>query len=247
MRIMKKLSQIFLLLFLLPLALHAAWWTATDPANAWHQADWSSAGVLPPPSAKREAIIHVYAARVGRWRGIFAHHSWIVIKERGADKYSRFDKTFWGNPIKSNNWPADARWFGHNPVLVGALEGPSAEALIPKIRAAVQNYPYRQPGSYQAWPGPNSNTFVAHVLRSVPELGIALLPTAIGKDWLPSGALASSTPSGTGWQASLFGLIGISVGLAEGLEINALGLIVGIDPVRPAIKLPGFGRISLQF
>ena len=245
MRVLRKVWLFFLLIYLLPLGAHAAWWTATDTASAWHQADWSSAGLLPRPRDKREAVVLVYAARVGRWRGIFAHHSWIVIKEKGAENYIRYDKTFWGNPIKTNNWPADAKWFGHAPTLVGVLEGPSAEALIPKIKAAVQNYPYRRPGSYMAWPGPNSNTFVADVLRSTPELGVALLPTAIGKDWLPFGVFWRTTPSGTGWQASLFGLLGVNVGLAEGFELNILGLVAGIDPLRPAIKLPGFGRIGL--
>ena len=35
-------------------------------------------------ASKPDAIIHVYAARVGRWRGIFAHHTWVVIKDKGA-------------------------------------------------------------------------------------------------------------------------------------------------------------------
>jgi hypothetical protein len=233
------------MVFLIPLALHAAWWTVTDPASAWHQADWSSAGLLPKASSKKEALIHVYAARVGRWRGIFAHHSWIVVKERGGDTYVRYDKTFWGNPIKTNGWAPDARWYGHAPVLVGSLEGPSAEALIPRIREAVARYPDRRPGAYRAWPGPNSNTFVAHVLRSVPEIGIALPPTAIGKDWLPAGTYLTRTPSGSGWQGSLYGLFGFNAGLGEGIEVNILGLVAGVDFLRPAIKLPGFGRIGL--
>ncbi len=245
MRIFRKIWLFFLVLYVLPLAAHAVWWTATDTASAWQQADWTSSGMLAKPRDKREALVHVYAARVGRWRGIFAHHSWIVVKEKGAESYIRYDKTFWGNPVKTNNWPADARWFGHSPVLVGALEGPSAEVLIPKIKAAVQNYSYKRPGSYLVWPGPNSNTFVAEVLRAVPDLGIAMLPTAIGKDWLPAGVVWSRTASGTGWQFSLFGLLGCSVGLAEGFELNILGLVAGIDPLRQAIKLPGFGRIGM--
>ena len=51
---------------------------------AWSEADWSSARLLPAARAKPEALVHVYAARTGRWKGIFAHHSWIVVKEKGA-------------------------------------------------------------------------------------------------------------------------------------------------------------------
>ena len=72
--------------------MHAAWWLSTDAAVAWSEADWSSARLLPPARAKPEAMVHVYAARTGRWKGIFAHHSWIVVKEKGASAYTRYDK-----------------------------------------------------------------------------------------------------------------------------------------------------------
>ena len=32
----------------------------------------------------------------------------------------------------------------------------------------------------------------------------------------------------------------------EGLEVNVLGLSFGIDPLTPAIKLPGIGRIGMK-
>ena len=39
---------------------------------------------------------------------------------------------------------------------------------------------------------------------------------------------------------------GVSLGWVEGIELNFLGLITGVDLRRPAIKLPGWGRIGLQ-
>ena len=92
------------LAFVLPLALHAAWWLSHDTAVAWNEADWSSARLLPAPRTKREALVYVYAARTGRWKGIFAHHSWIVIKERDAASYTRYDKVAWGRPVKVDGW-----------------------------------------------------------------------------------------------------------------------------------------------
>jgi Protein of unknown function (DUF3750) len=236
----------FLGLFIAPLMLHAAYWLSVDEAKAWNKADWSSAKLLPPPAKKNEAMVHVYAARVGRWRGVFADHTWLVIKEKGGSKYTRYDKTFWGNPVKTNEWIADANWYGHTPTLVGSLEGPEAEALIPKIRQAVAKYPHSKPGGYTLWPGPNSNSFVAYVLRSVPGLGIVMPPTAIGKDFRTDGWLVGRSPSGTGFEISVFGLAGLVVGLREGVEINFLGLTTGIDFLRPAIKVPGFGRIGMS-
>jgi hypothetical protein len=94
------------------------------------------------------------------------------------------------------------------------------------------------------WPGPNSNSFVSYVLSAIPEASIALPPTAIGKDWRDQTVYVGRTPSGTGLQLSIEGLLGFSVGWVEGIEVNVLGLVTGIDIRRPALKLPGFGRIG---
>jgi hypothetical protein len=70
----------------------------------------------------------------------------------------------------------------------------------------VREYPYAH--EYVVWPGPNSNTFTAYVARAVPELGLDLPPTAIGKDYLGDTLLATA-PSGGGFQLLLFGLLGV--------------------------------------
>ena len=242
---LKTIVTAYALIFLLPLGLHAAYWKVSDHADSWANADWSSAGLLPRPSEKLEAVVHVYAARTGSWRGAFAHHTWIVVKEKGAARYTRFDKVAWGKPVKVDGWAPDGRWYGHTPELIGSIEGQAAEALIPKVRAAVAAYPYNHGGDYSLWPGPNSNSFTAFVLSRIPEARIALPPTAIGKDWRADGRWFGPTASGTGYQVSLFGVLGISIGRAEGLEVNALGLVLGLDLFHPAIKLPGFGRIGM--
>ena len=246
MRHVARAVLAFVLVFLTPLAGHALWWQWRDDlAPSWSRADWSSAGLLPAPAASPGAAVRIYAARTGRWRGIFAHHSWIVVKEEGAARYTRYDKVGWGSPVRTNGWPADGRWFGHRPELVLALDGADAEAVLPRIRAAVRDYPYRAFGDYRVWPGPNSNTFVAHVLESVPELGAALPPTAIGKDWQPRSRWFGWTPSRTGVRLSLGGLGGVTVGWVEGIEVNVLSLVAGLDIRRPALKLPGWGRIGM--
>ena len=246
MRHVARAFLAFFLIFLTPLAGHALWWqTRDDLAPSGRQADWSSARLLPPPAAAPDATVRIFAARTGRWRGIFAHHSWIVVKEANARRYTRFDKVGWGSPVRTDGWAPDGRWFGHAPEVILALDGEEAERVIPRIRAAVQDYPYRTFGDYRVWPGPNSNTFVAHVLESVPELGTALPPTAIGKDWQPRDRVLSWTPSRTGVRVSLGGLAGITVGWVEGLEVNVLSLVAGLDIRRPALKLPGWGRIGM--
>ena len=94
-------------------------------------------------------------------------------------------------------------------------------------------------------PGPNSNTFTAHVLRAVPELRADLPANAIGKDYIGP-AFVDWSPSGTGVQFNVFGLFGAMAGIEEGIEINALGLTFGIDPKDLAVKLPMAGSLSLK-
>lgn len=242
-----RLLFAFLLVFLLPLASHAVWWASwTNHASSWSTADWSSAKILPAPAMHPPAMIRIYAARTGRWKGVIAHHSWIVLKREGAGRYMRFDKVGWGAPVRRDNWAADARWFGNDPQLIFAIDGPEAERLIPKIADAVATYPYRNLGDYRVWPGPNSNTFVAFVVARVPELRVALPPTALGKDFHAFSDVAGWTPSQTGFQVQLGGVLGLTLGWVEGLEVNVLGLVAGIDIRQPALKLPGWGRIGLR-
>jgi Protein of unknown function (DUF3750) len=234
----------FAVAFLAPLAAHAAWWLSNDEFLHWHDADWSSTGVLPPARAERDAAVYVFAGRTGRWKGVFAHHSWIVVREPGSG-YTRYDKVAWGRPVKINGWPPDGRWLGHEPMLVAAIEGPEAQRLIPKIKAAVARYPHNRHGAYSVWPGPNSNSFVAFVLEAIPEARIVLPPTAIGKDWRVDQRIFGWAPSGTGLQLNLGGYFSVTLAWVEGVEVNVLGLVTGLDIRRPAIKLPGFGRIGM--
>ena len=237
---------IFLLLLVVPIVISAAryFWVGDGRGN-WQTADRSSAGLLPPAASHPDALIRVYAARTVRWRSIFAVHTWIVVKEKDAASYSRYDYTAWGEPIRSNGFVPDGRWFGAMPEAVVAIDGAKAETLIPKIRDVVENYRFRAYGDYSAWPGPNSNTFVQAALDAVPELHAVLPPTAIGKDYPYSGRWIGLTASGTGFYASLSGYLGLTLGWIEGLEINFFGAVLGFDVRRPAIKLPGIGRLGV--
>jgi hypothetical protein len=77
----------------------------------------------------------------------------------------------------------------------------------------------------------------------VPELRVDLPPTAIGKDYLGIVPVAL-TPSGTGGQVSVLGIVGVAAGWEEGVELNLLGLTFGLDPRSLSIKLPLLGRIG---
>ncbi len=78
----------------------------------------------------------------------------------------------------------------------------------------------------------------------MPELTLELPPTAIGKDYLANGAVVARSPAGSGVQVSLLGVLGVTLGWREGVELNLLSLNVGVDPLAPALKLPGLGTLG---
>lgn len=213
----------------------------------WRTASFRPAGLAPDPATHREAIVQVYAGSAFGWRGAFGVHTWLAAKPKGADRYTRYEVIGWyaragQSAVSISNARApDAEWYGAQPKLIDELRGIEAETVIAKLPQAIASYPYAN--IYRVWPGPNSNTFVAHLGRQIPELRLTLPSTAIGKDYLAFGEFFAPTPSGTGYQLSLFGLFGVSAGPDDGVELNVLGLVLGVDLRRPALKLPGIGRV----
>jgi hypothetical protein len=130
------------------------------------------------------------------------------------------------------------------PEVIFAADGVAAELMIPRIRDAVRSYAFQEIGDYRVWPGPNSNTFVAAVMSAVPEISATLPPTAIGKDFPVDGGWIGITASRSGICINLGGYAGLTVGWVEGIEVNILGAVAGVDFRRPALKLPGLGRLG---
>ncbi len=219
---------------------------AVDPNATWRTGSRDSSNQSPSPADEPRAVVQVFAARTVGWRGAFGVHTWIATKRSNADAYVVHHVIGWrvfrgAGAVVSQPGTPDFRWFGAWPEKLVDLRGDGVDATIDRIEAAIAAYPY--PDSYRAWPGPNSNTFTAFVARRVPELRLDLPSNALGKDWLP-GTVVDRTPSGTGWQLSLAGLLGVAVGLEEGVELNVLGLNVGVDVDDLALRLPGFGRVG---
>ena len=216
-------------------------------AADWRNASQESTGIAPDPARHPEAIVQVYAARAHSWRGAFGVHTWVAAKAAGADAFTVYEVIGWrarhgGSALVISGRAPDSRWFGAAPEIIADLRGPGVDAVIGRIDAAARKYPHAF--QYRLWPGPNSNSFTAYLGRAAPELRLDLPPTAIGKDFIASGGAFAMTPSGTGVQLSLFGLLGVMAGYEEGLEVNVLGLTFGVDPFDLALKLPGVGRIG---
>jgi hypothetical protein len=236
---------LWLLFFVLPVAARASLYAVEDRPGSFATADWSTTHLLPPAESDPEARVLIFAARNGTWRSIFAVHTWIVVKPENGP-YTRYEVTGFGMPVRINARPPDARWYSYVPAVIADIRGPRAADAIPKIDEAVRTYAYARRGDYRIWPGPNSNTFVATVLRAAPELAVALPSTAIGKDFRADLSIFGSTPSHTGYELELFGLLGVKAAWVEGIELNLFTLVLGIDLQHPAVKLPGIGRVGFD-
>jgi len=152
----------------------------------WRTASRESAGIAPDPAVTKEAVVQAYAAPTWGWRGWFAVHTWISVKSANNPSYTVYELIGWrqyrGLPlVRIENDLPDRYWFGERPRLLKEIRGDKAEKLIPAISQAAGSYPW--PDTYKAFPGPNSNTFIAWIAKKVPDLELELPFTAIGSGY----------------------------------------------------------------
>ncbi|BFM49976.1 DUF3750 domain-containing protein [Marinomonas sp. THO17] len=155
--------------------------------DSWRTASREPAGIAPSPEIQKDAVIEVYAADAYSWRGWFAVHTWIATKEQDADRYKVYEVVGWrvnrGLPALSEYQTStpDRYWFGAKPEKLLSIQGEQARTLIPQVAQAVKAYPWKD--EYKVFPGPNSNTFPAWIGQQVPELGLKLPFSAIGRGY----------------------------------------------------------------
>lgn len=171
-------------------------------------------------------------------------HCWFVTYDPGTGERHRWEVRHeqrmggqsWGYVHLDSRKPDDD--IGGGPYRIERVwTGEEARRLVVVIQRS-PSYPYCD--EYRYWPGPNSNTYAAWVLK---EAGVEgeLPPTAVGKDYVPTAA-AGVTPSGTGVQFDT-APVGLKLGAREGVEAHVLGMTFGVQVWPPAIELP-FGRIG---
>jgi hypothetical protein len=180
---------------------------------------------------------------------LFARHAWFVVRDAGESAWERWEiwrkgeaETSWGYVARNAQGPWTWGAAPDNVILHGELRGPQASAFIDCLRSESPLYEHRD--FYVIWPGPNSNTYIDAMLSRC-GMRVDLPPTAIGKDW--RGVVGvSPTTKGTGAQLET-PLVGIKIGLAEGIEIHVLTMTFGVDFWPPALKVPlGTGRIGFE-
>ena len=152
----------------------------------WRTASREPAGIAPDPKTTREAVLQVYGAPTWGWRGWFAIHTWVAAKPTDAESYTVYEVIGWRqyrglSAVRIEKDFPDRYWFGQKPRLLADHRGSGVDDMIKAVDRAARSYPW--PETYKAFPGPNSNTFIAWIGKQVPELKLSLPFSAIGSGY----------------------------------------------------------------
>jgi hypothetical protein len=197
----------------------------------------------PPP---REPVVQLRCGPLRGGLGWVAVHYWFVAFDPGEGEWHRWELwqkadmggTSWGHVHRDLLSPVSGV-NGFPPQVMAEWRGDEALHLLAAL-ADSPEYPDR--GRYLAWPGPNSNTYIAWVLRRA-GVSADLDPRGIGKDYLGAPGVALTTTR-TGVQAET-SLLGGKAGLLDGVEIHFLCFTSGLDTWPPALKTP-LGRLGFS-
>ena len=131
------------------------------------------------------------------WYARWADHTWFDVRSDGG--WWRVEVLGpWSGVRKQEISGADAfsddRW-GREAHVLADIGGADAARIAAEVLAKAEGYPFAD--GYEAWPGPNSNTFAVWLSREVQGLEFDPYPTAVGRShrgWIGAGR----NPAGDG-------------------------------------------------
>lgn len=177
------------------------------------------------------------------WYSQFATHCWIELHQQGAEEWLRIEANT--DPRAEKIHPSIAnhnvRW-GRDVEVIAVFLLDEAKAQIPLLIEAAEHH--AKDFHYRAYPGPNSNTYVARILDDIPGMDVELPHNAVGKDYTTT-IHAGLTNSRDGLHLDI-PFLGASLGYQQGAEIHLIGLTAGIGLWPPALKIPFLPRIGFS-
>ncbi|HEU0036800.1 MAG TPA: DUF3750 domain-containing protein [Kofleriaceae bacterium] len=190
---------------------------------------------LDPPD-NTETTVALLSGTLGPPLNGIARHPWFAVRRRGQTEWRIYEVGGGGTEAD----PFRDHAFYGAPILHGLWRGARADRAADCLEREADKWIAAL--DYRFYPGPNSNTFGDEMLRRC-HLHASLPATSVGKDW--RGVIGGGiTTEGTGLQLET-PLVGLRIGLREGVELHVLGLAIGIDLWPPAIIVPlGPGRLG---
>lgn len=167
-----------------------------------------------------------------------ARHPWIAVRRAGQREWTVYEVP---SVCQCGDDPTDHPPYLH-VMLHGLWRGAAADRAADCVEREAHALIQHIDDHYVFYPGPNSNTFGDQILRKC-HLHASLPSTSVGKDWRGWFG-AGVTSEGTGIQLET-PVLGVKLGLKEGIEVHVIGLSIGVDLWPPAIILPlGPGRLG---
>ena len=170
-----------------------------------------------------------------------AVHTYVTWRTVDARLPLRSERLYSGVHQHTDPWDPDHETYA-------LLRGDDAIAAIQRLEPVLAEDPQPEPyqSTYLAFPGPNSNSYTRELCRRA-QLPVDLPASAVGKDWptlLPHVLDFGLSSTRTGLHLDLLSVLGLQVGLTEGVELHVLGLSLGFDLWPPALRLPVIGRLG---
>ena len=191
--------------------------------------------VVPPND---ETTVLLVTGELGHPIENIARHPWLAVRKKGETEWLLYEVP---SVCHCGDNPFDHSPY-IDPILHATWRGAEADEAAACIEREAHAIIRDIDDHYIFYPGPNSNTFGDRILRKC-HLHASLPSTSVGKDW--RGIIGGGvTSEGTGLQVET-PVLGLKVGLKEGIEVHVIGLSFGIDLWPPAIILPlGPGRLG---
>ena len=170
----------------------------------------------------------------------FATHTYVDYRLDSDSDWYRVEVTHPKSGVRTVKLKEDAvhekiRW-NERVRILSQTNGQKHSNLIRDIRIFAKSY---DDSVYRSYPGPNSNTFIEKMTREVDGLSAQLDHNAIGKE---IGFHFGKTSGGTGIELQT-PVLGVAVGLKEGVELNVIGLSAGLSFWPPSLRVPFLPRI----
>jgi hypothetical protein len=175
------------------------------------------------------------------WYSQFAQHTWLDLKLGGEHAWWRVEVASRTSGTRVHAIDAlqarrDHRWTDEEVELLAVFEGARARRIAAGVLRVAHERHHEYIHGYEAWPGPNSNTFARQLCEAIPELHFAFDHNAVGKDY-DGWASAGLAPSRTGLRLDTLPL-GVTVAAREGLELHVAQLSFGLQLWPPRLQLP---------
>jgi hypothetical protein len=187
-----------------------------------------------------ETTVVLVTGTLGHPMDGIARHPWFAVRKKGEEGWHVYEVG--GGGTEDDPFTKHSPYL--KPIVHKVWRGEEADRAAACIEVEGPKWTSYIETHYIFYPGPNSNTFGDRVLRAC-KLSASLPSTSVGKDWRGViGFGGGVTSERTGLQVET-PVLGVKIGLKEGVEVHVIGLSFGIDLWPPAIIVPlGPGRIG---